>query len=300
MRLSRHPFTFRVILGCLRALLVFGLALGVALALVVRDVKAEAETALLGFGEELMHWANTSTHGKPRRLTLNGLDFKLVTLSTSLPVKDVVERLHMLCRERGGVLPPEEALRMPARDKGSLPRLVDGTITTVTEHEGFIACLDTTRPLDVTELARRLERVVEKGELSELGELRYMLARREGNTTTALVLWTEGSFPLLRAFPAKDDAPGVDPRNCPRPAGSRRLLSALEHGAPYSVTIYSVPDSAPSRLDAWYGDALAGAGWRVRRGAGETFLAEQGERRLMIHVDRSAAGEITATVLELS
>jgi hypothetical protein len=127
-----------------------------------------------------------------------------------------------------------------------------------------------------------------------------MLARREGDTTNALVMWTEGTAALLRAFPESGDVPGVDPEGFPRHAGSRRLLTAREHGQPYSTTVYATDAADPAEIERWYEAALTGNGWQVRHVKGAVLMAQRGSRRLMLHVHRATSGHVTATVFELS
>jgi hypothetical protein len=289
------------LLGALRALFVLGLVLAAVLLFGLRAAEAQGADALLGFGGELMRWTDTRMHSAPRRLSVNGLEFHLVTASTPLSVKDTLERLHGLCRIRGGIQMPETLLKgAPSRSEPH-SGLVDGTISRVAQHEGVLACLDTGGPLDLAELTRRLGQVSKSGDLSLLGELRYVVARREGDLTTALILWTEGAAPLLRSFPGTGDAPGQDPEGCPRPGRTRRLLAAQELGAPYSVTVYSVDGQEPAGLREWYAEALKGAGWTVRRQGGDrALIASRGGRQVMVHVGRGRAGRTTASVVELS
>lgn len=292
---SKHP-TFARAAGVARAALVVLFLAALVLFGALRSAKAAASEALLGFGDELLHWTNMHAHSGQRTLSVNGVELHLLTMSTPASVSDTIERLRGVCRQRGGVRVPEKLVP----SKRAVPPLVDGTFVRVSEHEGVLACLDTGGPLDVQALTQRLRRVVDTGDLSQLGELRYMLARREGDTTTALVLWTEGPARLFGASPPSDDAPGVDPENCPRRKGSRRLLSAREHGEPYSTTVYATEAADPAEVERWYETALTGKGWRVRRVKGAVLLGEQGSRRLMVHVNRAKGGHVTATVFELS
>lgn len=295
---SRRPFLARVG-GFLRVATLAVIGLAIVLLIALRSARATAAEALLGFGSELMRWPQMHAHSGLRTLSVNGIEFHLVTVSTPLSVKDATEHFHAFCKEHGGVQVPTKLEGAARMAKPFLPSSVDGTFSRVGEHEGVLACLDTGGPLDVSALGERLGRFADTGDLSHLGQLRYVLSRRDGDTTTALVLWTEGAVPILAAFPTSGDTPGVDPEAFPRRAGSRRLLSAREHGEPYSATVYVVEgDSA--ELEHWYETVLAQSSWHVRRVKSTIIVAERGKRRIMVHVSGPQRGQVTATVLELS
>ena len=276
-----------------RALAAIAFVAVLALLLAFRSAKAAAAEGLLGFGGELMQWTQVHPHSGPRTLSVNGIQVHLMTISTPLSVSDTLEHLHALCRQRGGIQVPPELAR-------ATHPVIEGTVSRVFSREGVLACLDTGGPLDIEALTQRLGRVVETGDLSRLGDLCYVLARRDGDATSALILWTEGSTPLRAAFPASGDAPGVDPEGCPRRTGSRRLLSAREHGEPYSTTIYAMDSGDSGEVERWYETALAGGGWHVRHVNGAALLAERGRQRLLVRTQRAKSGHVTATVLELS
>jgi hypothetical protein len=279
-----------------RAVVVVVFVAAVVLFAALRSANAAAAEALLGFGNELLQWTGVHAHSGPRTLSVNGIELHLLTISTPLSVSDTIEHLRGVCKQRGGIQVPEKLVR----SKRSVSPFADGTFSRVSEHEGVLACLDTGGPLDVETLTQRLGHAARTGDLSQLGELRYMLARREGEKTTALLLWTVGPAQLFSAFPPSGDAPGVDPENCPRQTGSRRLLSAREHGEPYSTTVYTTEAADPAAVERWYQTALTGKGWRVRQVKGAVLLAEQDSRRLMVQVNRAKSGHVTATVFELS
>jgi hypothetical protein len=258
----------------------------------LRVARAEVGERLLGFGAELASLPSMRAHGPPRRLSVNGLEFGLLTLSTTEPVRETLDRFHERCRARGGFSLPEAL-------SGKLGSL-DGTLRLESEQEGVIACIDTDRPLAFEELSRRLTAFGKSGDLKDIGELRYAFVRREGARTTVVSLWTEGSAPLFGAFPEKGDAPGFDPRDVPRPPSSRRLLSGKEHGMPYSLTLYRV-EQAPESLRAWYERAFAAGGWEVvAKEAHGPVLLRKGERTLSLQVSLAREGQSVAAIAELS
>jgi hypothetical protein len=255
----------------------------------LRSAEARAGEVLFDFGRELMSWQGTQPHSSPRHLTVNGLQLRVMTLSSRDGVHDLLDRFAEHCRRHGGV---------------SEPALKDGpefetSIRRETEGEGVLACIDSERPLGLDELTQRLQKVSRSGDLGELGELRYTYVRRSGDTSTALVLWTEGSANLFGMFPQTGDAPGKDPVGVPRPERTRRLLSATEQGAPYAVNVYAAEGWSEAGLRAWSMQRLAGGGWRVAA-EGSTLTARRGSRPLQIHTATSASGGTVISIAELS
>ncbi|HKY34635.1 MAG TPA: hypothetical protein VJN18_01740 [Polyangiaceae bacterium] len=223
-------------------------------------------------------------------MTINGLELRLMTLTTQLSVAGALDHVQQTCR--GGLRAPALAGKLEAS-------LLDGVFRQDTERQGVLACLDTGGALEVTELAARLSRVQESGNLNDLGKLHYVLARRSGTTTTLLVLWTEGDARLFNLLPKSGDAPGHDLRDWPRPPGVRRLLSAVEHGQPYAMTLYDADHQPAHRLTAWYEAALTKAGWSVTRSQ-SGFWAHRAERSVLLQVQTNSSGKTVITAAELS
>lgn len=281
-------------LGVLRAVACMAALVAAALWLPLRSAEARLGEALRGFGAELVAWQEARWHSAPRRLAVNGLELGLVTASMPGSVPEALDRFHAVCRARGGLAVPE-ALR------GHLPLGLDGTFRSDSDEEGVLACLDTGEPLELAELSGRLDRFAETGDLSAFGELRFVVARRQGDATAVLVLWTEGPAPLLEMFPEAGDAPGRDPEGVPRPEGARRVLSAVEQGMPCSLTVYETSALAPAELLAWYGATLKSGGWRISPGSdGHALAAARGTRSLVLRVaPGEGPGSAVVTVAEL-
>lgn len=285
----------RRLFALIRAGTALVLIVAVALVSALRSAQAHLGEGLLGFGGELAGLVDARLHSKPRQLTVNGLELRLVTASTPLSVHDALERFAGVCRSRGGLSGPSRALH--ALGVSAL----EGMLRQESEREGVIACLDTGHPLDLAELSARLLRLRDTGDLGELGALRYALARRDGNKTTLLSFWTEGQANLLKMFPKSGDAPGRDPEGIPRPAGSRRLLFAAEHGMPYAITAYAVQGQSVQGLAEWYRRTLVDGGWTVQDGGrARVFVGRRGERTIMIRVGQTDSGRLFTTVAELS
>ena len=272
-----------------RAAAVLALVVAACAACLIRSAEARAGEVLFGFGRELAAWTDAHPQSTTRVLSVNGLQLELMTVTTSLDVKHALDHFHDLCRKRGGV-------REPAPQKA---RSFDAVLRKEAEHEGVLACIDTDGPLGVAELTGRLERFSKSGNLAELGKLRYVLARRTGDTTTLLVLWTDRDAQLLGLMPASGDATGKDPNDFPRATGLRRLLSAAEQSAPYTLAVYDAGKQPPDGIVAWYEAELARRGWSVSR-TGDRLLAQRASRSVILSVRTLKAGKTAVTVAELS
>lgn len=288
-------------LGALRASLVLGLTVVALCALSLRSAEARAGESLRGFASEILSWKSAKFASAPRNLWLNGAQFHFVSAASPLTVSETLDRLEDVCQRHGGLVGVEQALstRRAPIDRPSASWL-RGAFREESTGEGFVACLDTGGAVAPGELARRIHAFAVTGNLGELGELRYVLARREGDTTSALVLWTEGAFPLLKMFPEHGDAPGADPPGVPRPGQAERVLSAVERDAPYSLTLYRAP-SEPAAALASYLDQLKRAGWNVTPGRQpNASWARRGDRLVLISANAVGLQKSTLSLLGLS
>jgi hypothetical protein len=298
LRSRRAPLGVRGLMahlpGFLRAVVCLCTILGVGLLLSLRQAEARLGEMMLGFGEELSAWQGLKPGSAPRRLFMNGAELGLLTLTTQLSVHDALELFDQECARRGGLQLPQalsslQQLKLPLR----------GVLRRETTSVGTLACFDSGGPLELTDLNDRVRRFREAGNLQEVGQLRYVSARREGDKTHLLVFWTEGETALLRMFPKAGDAPGRDP-SFPRPERLRRLLSASEAGAPYGLAVYrDEAGRSLSDLQTVYGRALRASGWTIEPADESTLIARRAGRTVLLRIAVSATGETVATVAEL-
>ena len=294
--------------GALRVLGLLVVIQLVAVALWLRSAHARASEALLNVGAELMKIQGSSPEQPARSVVLNGLTVQLRTASTDHDLHTVLDHFHALCRARTGVHAPQavlDQLRTGARSVASRA-LLDGVLRAESASEGVIACVDTGTPLSLTDLTSRLQAFAKTGDLNEVGELRYVLARRVDGKTAVLTLWTEGSTPLLKMFPATGDAPGQDPADISRPQGTRRLLSTWENGQAYSITAYTATGGRVADLVAFYEQDLRARGWAVEADAPDsskanvtTIKAHRSGRTVVVRIgsDRRGVAAVSVAVL---
>jgi hypothetical protein len=274
----------------------------VAIASCLSSAEAHLGESLIAFGDELSKFTTGKLDSKEGRLNVNGLTVHRITASTPLGIKETLDRLGRVCSERGGIGNSASLLGAKRADiANKLPAVLDGIYRHEGENEGVLACIDTERPLGPTELTRRLREFAQSGNLSVVGRLRYVLARRQGSVTSLLVLWTDGNAPLLTMFPKTGDAPGIDPRDVPRPDGTDRLLSAAEQGSPYAITVYRSRERSPRVVRDQYMKQLREQGWHVTATAtGNGLSAHSGTRTLVIRMATAASGSTTTSIVELS
>jgi hypothetical protein len=295
-------------LGALRVLGLVILIQLIAVALWLRSAHARASEALLSVGAELMKIEGANPN-PARSVVLNGLTVHLRTASTDHDLHSVLDRFHALCRARTGVQAPQAALDKLRGGAHSVatPALLDGVLRAESDSEGVIACVDTGSQLSLTDLTSRLQAFAETGDLNEVGELRYVLARRVDGKTAVLTLWTEGSTPLLEMFPASGDAPGQDPADISRPQGTRRLLSTWENGQRYSMTAYVAGGERVAELVAFYEQDFRSKGWLMETNAVgsskskvTTIRARRGGRIVLVRIGNDRRGAATVSVAVLA
>lgn len=291
--------TMKQVWGLLRVLGLATLILSVTGVVAVRRAEAHFTEVLRGFGEQLAALHELSTHSAPRKLFVNGLELRVLSASTPLPVTDALDRFQSLCH---GVrdLDVPASLKQNLEKAGSLgPLNESGVIREQTEHEGFVACIDTGTRIDGAAFVRRLEEFGRTKDLKSFGEMRYALARSRGGQTTLIMFWTEGEAKLADLFKKGQDAPGRDLRDVPRPAGSTRVLSAFEQGAASGLAFYRVEGQALSTVSAAYEGALRNGGWRLSKGKNGTVTASKGERGLFVRMKARGDGRVNVGILDL-
>ena len=286
--------------GALRAILLgASIVLGVAFSC-LSSAQARLAESMQDFSALFSQLTKATSRSKESRLDVNGLELHRITASTRLSVKDTLDRLEGLCRDRGGLEGIERLLKNSgAASSSAWPSIIHGVYRNQGANQGTIACIDTGGPLGVTDLTRRLQEFARTKNLAALGKLRYALARRNGPRTSVLVFWTDGDARLLEMFPKSGDAPGTDLPGVPRPEQSVRLLSAAERGSPYSITAYRSTHQSPAAMTDWYQRMLKGRHFRVAQ-TQNGLAAVRGGRALLIRVSALAPGQTVAGVVELS
>ena len=257
-----------------------------AVALLLRSARADVTEALWGVGSKMMELPGAPEEAV-RQLQLNGVrvSFRIQTVEASLA--DVLAHYESSC---GTAM---------------------ATQTARNDSAGYVACLDMgDAPQDLGALTNRFLRFAETGDLREVGEPRYVLARRltssAGDKTFLLTMWTNSAFNLYRILPRPGaDAAGRDLVGLPRPPGSQRILSAWEARRPSGVLVYRVVAKSAAEIESFYRTELPRNGWSIiERNPSESIqidgthmLSAEKRNRLVTVLSRS--GEASQTVLTI-
>jgi len=239
--------------------------------LVLRSVHADVTEALWGVGAQVMQYPGAPDEGV-RRLQLNGLDLSFRTQTVDARFEEVLEHYQALCASRDARLDEQLTALLPRHASApSTPGVLRAIATQAARNEsgGYVACLDLgDGPQDLRTLADRFVRFANTGELRDLGEPRYIFARRvterSEEKTLLLTVWADSGLHLHQMLPqGRADAAGRDPDGVPRPSGSQRILSADEAGKPSSIFVYRVVATSPVELEAFYRRKLPIHGWTI-------------------------------------
>lgn len=240
---------------------ILALTLGLGL-LGARHARAQAKDGASLVGEQLLRLA-ASDDQSAHELSINGQAVRVTSAHTSLPLGTVLDRFQKACDDHAdGMVKDladlESSLARPATAEG-FPGI--GVLRDDRNGRGVVACFAAGQAVDTSTLFARLQRFTTSYDFADLGDLRYVAARTlDSGVTEVVASWTEGRFRLDEMFPEHGDATGNDPRVAPRPAASRRILSANDVRAPYGVFVYETHGSAAAALDAYATDARA-RGW---------------------------------------
>lgn len=238
--------------------------LGIGL-LAARSVYGDMKSSAMSLGHELGKLGDV---GKTRPLRINGEAIFIASTTEDMPLSEVLNRVEARCKQDSAGMPAElqnlsEALqkKLPEGVKGSKGA---GVIREERPGAGMVACFardDGQGPDGMKALVGRVAGLVETGDLSKLGKLRYVFAETTKKGRTHIVAaWTDGPFNIYKLAPDEGDAVGSDPADAPRPPRATRLLTADLEGAPYGVRVYE-SDAAPQDIIALYDKEMPSRGY---------------------------------------
>jgi hypothetical protein len=282
-------------------------------ALLLRPVYADVTEVLWGLGEQIMEYPG-APHEGVRQLQLNGVGVSFRTQTVDAPLADVLAHYETLCGTQDAGLADQLTSLLKVHLAAPPSPGVLRAITTQTarnDRTGYVACLDMgDAPQDISALVERILRFSQTGDLREVGDLRYIFARRvessSGEKTFLLTMWSDSAINLYRMLTrASADAPGRDPVGVPRPTGSQRILSAWETRQPNGIFVYHVVAKSAQDLELFYRSALPRNGWVIiERNPSESvevdgihMLSAEKNNRLVTVLYRS--GEASRTLLTI-
>ncbi|MCC6555561.1 MAG: hypothetical protein IT372_21580 [Polyangiaceae bacterium] len=280
-------------------------ALGIGLAL--GSAYGSVKDATLELGSEL---GKLDGAGSSRPILLNGEPIFVASAVDDVKVDELLDRVEARCRENPiGIA--AELPKLPAEARALLEtKLASRSSAGIIRHQGggkgMVACFmrsDASSSVGsmsgMADTIRRIAAVAETGDLSKLGNVRYVFAEPTANGRTHVVTaWTDGSFNLYSMLPqAGGDAPGSDLDGVPRPNGATRLLTATIDKVPYSLRIYDAP-SSPGEVLAQYDQDLARRGWqKVMGGTADHPVAVYDHPGVQLYVIPSRDRERTMVTL---
>lgn len=276
-------------------------------ALAVREVQARTDRALSHVGTLLMEYVGAKHQQAPRTLMLNGAEIKLSVGNTDHSVSTVIDHFHKRCDEHSGGLGKQ--LRALAQGRrplkvGPEDAALDGVLRVQSESRGVLACVDTgAGALSIADLAARARAFVTTGDLSRLGNLRFVSVERGEVGTVFVAVWNEGPLNIGEMFPESGDAPGHDLPRVPRPMDSRRIASAWEVGQRRSFGVYEIADRSLSQVTQQFRQQLQVATFEIRDGGSSDvagFVAERGELSVMVAFAQADLGRTLVTISSLS
>lgn len=250
MRVPRCLRSRRFQVICYMALL-SALCSGIAL----RRASAEVSHRALAIGRELQSVIDMASETTTVRL--NGREFRVTALDSTRDLDTLMGDFAALCPSQGADLAADLARSFPrpglTRSGLDLPVVRFGT--GASEAASF--CFGGTDSLQ--QVADRAARFVKTGKVGDIGQLRYLYAKKRPHGITGLLVTSQDELPLFEMFPSAGDAPGEDVAPV-RPPGTRRHFSALARG--YGLSSY-VSTSAPQAALADYARALQRAGMQL-------------------------------------
>jgi hypothetical protein len=278
-----------------------------------RAASARIDEAVQQFGQGLLQKLGPEIIGEAQQLLVNGQRVMFSSQVSERPLASVLDELQRHCDSAANpALAALSALPAAAQRKDLLAGLEDPRRLTTDRYDtldhamGQVACI--AHPQDDADLGRALERALrffESGDLSEVGDARYFLARKvTEQRTQVLSIWTEGHFDLLGMFPTEGDAPGSDSPVVPRPPTARRTFSAILPDRPYTVRMYESRETREAIL-GHYDRLMPAEGWLEQpTSEGDelrvlTRAFSRGDTLAFVVLDAAREGETPVTLLEV-
>jgi hypothetical protein len=247
----------------------------------LKSAAARTRDSLDEVGGELLD--NAAMLGDSTPVTINGAIMFGAARDVPLDLDAALDRIEGACREPAAAPNPSwltDSLEGPVPAAGDakgpttanprnaplgLPQRLEriGIDRRRGDGTGSIVCVQPERAPDgIGAWMTGIRAFAASGDLGSLGKVRYVVARPSGPHRTLVAgIWTEGSFNVRQMVSSAGDAPGNDILGVPRPASSRRILSAEVVGGHYGVHSYECGGSIAEELAA-YDQVMLRSGWQ--------------------------------------
>jgi hypothetical protein len=272
------------LLGALRVSLLALPLMAAAMLFLQHRAHAYGEAVLERFGQHMLRYADANHQYEPSELRLNGAKFFISTGNIrNKTVKNVMDHFHVKCQGRNGrfqerwsELAEQRDVRLPRFGMG----LLDGVFREGNDEAGIIACIETGQErLAPEQMMSRVKEAIHTGDMSRVGDMRYVYIRKDVRRTAFVAMWSEGPLNLKQMFPKQGDVPGNDPPGLPRPPGTRRVLSGYPLSVEASLNMYNSSSQNATQLLEFYHRELPRAGFVVDTKPHERFLAAHDRKR---------------------
>lgn len=247
---------------------------GMTLFIVVRAARATVYERLMQVGDQMAAFLDDAdTTSKPRTVLLNGEKVHAATGVTQQTVADVIkfygERYGQ--GDAGMMAAMEQMVGQPGAPKELKAAVESGIPYNVTHvsgdgggDKGLGAFVDLGRKeASPEEMAKRLAKLADTGQLSAFAKFYYVYARRQGDQTRFFLMWTDQAFNVNRLTGDEGgDVGGRDFKDVPRYPGATRSFHAEEPAKGYSMAAYECPGD-PAAVEAFYRARMVDAGWQI-------------------------------------
>jgi hypothetical protein len=277
-------------------------SLGVGCALVglvvtfftARGFAADAGEAGLFFGQQLGAFENFS--GRATDVVLNGQRLTLHTSTVQRSVSEVLREFVGVCHADSAPAAAEFAASIADGRKADSELAAIQRMLVMRDQrgelEGTSLCFAGLGEDGLPGVVSRFERFARELDVSELGALRYLYARKTQAGTHVIFVTAPDSLALGELMPADGkDAKGVEPIAGARPKDAVRFLSAQLAGAAHGFTAYrTTRPAAETLLD--YAEQVRASGYEVldfrqlSRGEQPAALGEGVDLRVMRRGER--------------
>src|SRR4051794_38513703 len=154
-------------------------------------------------GEAMLTYAAGGHLDPTRRIRLNGAELHVLSGSTRDDVHALLDVFGARCVHGRGVVGGfgehlgTRAQRALESIAGFGGMRLDGVLRNDDDTRGYLACFDFGGAAPpITELVTRLRAFAASGDLSAIGDLRFVWGQREHAQTAYVALWSEGPLPL--------------------------------------------------------------------------------------------------------
>jgi len=244
----------------------------IASAALAKKVYGDVNDMAVHFGEELAKLPMDQTTGRIvegdyYRLRMNDAPLNVASALTHAGVGKVLQRAEEDCGAHADGMATDFAhlekvvqSNAPHAEAGS-PGF--GVVRSEAANKiGYVLCFANGGKYSPLEAWQQVAEAARTGELTKIGQVRYVTARKDGEGKTRVTaVWTDQPFNLFEMFPTTGDAPGSDAPNMPRPEGARRIFTAYAEGAPAAIRVYDVPMNSHD-AHQFYQEKMPGAGFQ--------------------------------------